>query len=424
MLRFLYSTVILPVFAVVVMAASLTNAKIRKGMRGRRNLFSGLEEFGRRAAPGPRLWVHVSSMGEFEQAKPIIETSRRQIPDLVVVVSFFSPSGFENSHRYPHADFVTYLPFDTRRNAARFLDLVQPTVALFIRYDIWPNHIWACADRHIPVILVNATMRASSARRRFGLRGFHHALFECMDMILTISESDARNFDVFRLAQPRMAVVGDTRFDRVEEKAVAAREKKLLPAHVVEGKKIVVAGSSWPEDEEMLLPVMFKLLSRDPALRFVIVPHEPTEEHLETLEYKLANTVRSIRFSHLNRFDGEEVILVDSIGILLSMYASADVAFVGGGFKSNVHNTLEPAVYGIPVVYGPRVDNSQEARQLRDAGGGFIVHSRNELYRVLRSILSDAVVRADAGARAGEFVHSRAGATASILEALSPYLAE
>jgi 3-deoxy-D-manno-octulosonic-acid transferase len=424
MWQFLYSAVILPSFALLLSIGSLVNRKIRSGIRGRRGLYARLTEFSRRAAKAPRMWVHVSSMGEFEQAKPIIEATKRQFPGLVVVVSFFSPSGYENSLRYPHADCVTYLPFDTNRNAVRFLDIVQPTIALFIRYDIWPNHIWACARRHVPVILVNATMRASSSRRAFGLRRFHHSLFDPMDMILTVSESDARNFDIFKLSRPRITVVGDTRYDRVEEKAVAARDKKLLPSSIVDGKKIVVAGSCWPEDEEMLLPVMFKLLRHDPLLRFVIVPHEPTEDHLEMLEYKLSNTVRSIRFSHLNRFNGEEVILVDSIGILLPMYASADVAFVGGGFRSNVHNTLEPAVYGIPVVYGPKVENSQEARQLHDAGGGFIVHTRNELYRVLRSVLSDEEQRSAAGARAGEFVHARAGATASILDALTPYLGE
>jgi len=360
-------------------------------------------------------------MGEFEQAKPIIEGLKRLLPDTAVIASFFSPSGYVNSKRYPHADYVTYLPFDSRRNARRFVSILKPTVCVLIRYDIWPNHLWECERKQIPVILANATMRKDSKRHSYGLRSFHRKLFNATTSILTVSASDAENFSNFWLRGPSITSIGDTRYDRVEEKARDARKKALLAENVLDGKTIIVCGSTWSEDEEVLLPVLFKLLRHDPSLLFVIVPHEPTIEHLETLEYKLSGKVNSIRFSHLSSYAGESVLLVDSIGILLPLYASADVAFVGGAFKSNVHNTLEPAVYGIPVVYGPKIFSSQEANELTKAGGGFVVGNKRELYRILRKLLQDTAFRNTRGAIAGTFVHTRAGATERILAHLLPY---
>jgi 3-deoxy-D-manno-octulosonic-acid transferase len=374
------------------------------------------------AAEGARCaWVHVSSMGEFEQAKPLIEALKERVPDLCLVVSFFSPSGYENSKRYPHADVVTYLPLDTKRNAREFVAAVRPDIAVFIRYDIWPNHVWACEDAGIPIVLANATMRESSARLMPVSRAFHTRLFNAFDAILTISESDATAFRRFGLERPRIEAAGDTRFDRVAGRATAARGKKLIADRIVDGRKVFVAGSSWPEDEDVLLPALFTVVKNDARLLTILVPHEPTVEHLEMLEYKLKGKLSSIRFSFLADYAGESVILIDSIGILLSLYASADVAFVGGGFKSNVHNTLEPAAYGIPVLYGPKIQNSREAEQLREAGGGFIVQNKREAYRLLRTLLSDDDARRVAGERAGSFVQSRAGATARIIEALLPY---
>ena len=370
-----------------------------------------------------RLWVHASSMGEFEQAKPIIEALRRRMPDLVVVATFFSPSGYENNLRYRAIDAVAYIPFDTARAARRFLELLRPTAAVFIRYDVWPNHVWICREMGIPVMLANATMRDNSGRLFPGVGRFHRAIYDAMDVILTVSERDADNFRRLGLSHPHIAAVGDTRYDRVAGKAAESLQRMPLPSAVRAGRRTLVIGSSWPEDEEIVLPVLFKLLEHEPELQCIIVPHEPTIDHLEFLEYRLGGKFDSLRFSYMHAWKGERVIIVDSIGILLPLYAAADVAFVGGGFKSNVHNTLEPAAYGIPVIYGPKISNSQEARELADAGGGIVVRNQKECYRSLRRLIDDERYRDDCGRRAGEFVHARAGSTASILSALLPLLA-
>jgi 3-deoxy-D-manno-octulosonic-acid transferase len=265
-------------------------------------------------------------------------------------------------------------------------------------------------------------MRDNSGRLFPGVRNFHRAVYNAMDVILTVSERDAEHFRKLRLSKPVIHAVGDTRYDRVSVKAEESRRRMPLPAQLLEGKRTLVIGSSWSEDEEVVLPVLFKLLQHDPTLQCIIVPHEPTLDHLEFLEYRLADHTDSIRFSYMHTWNGERVIIVDSIGILLPLYAAADVAFVGGGFRSNVHNTLEPAAYGIPVLYGPKIGNSQEARELAEAGGGFVVHTKQECYKKLRQLIDDESLRAVAGGRAGAFVRERSGSTEHILAHLIPLL--
>ncbi len=422
MWTFFYNLFVLPPLWLAFRVLWLFNRKVRRGLRGRHSSLQRLRVFIRNNPGSRRLWVHASSMGEFEQAKPIIEALRERDPDLVIIASFFSPSGYENNLRYRAVDAVVYIPFDTPFRARRFLELMQPTAAVFIRYDVWPNHIWACRRMGIPVMLANATLRENSGRLFPLIRRFHRRVFNSMDAILTVSESDAAVFRWLRLQHPLIEAVGDTRYDRVAGKAALSRKRTLVPERILKGRKVIVAGSSWPEDEEMLLPALFRLLDEDPELLCVVVPHEPTIDHLEFLEYRLNGTIPSLRFSYLQSWNGERVLIVDSIGILLPLYAVASVAFVGGGFKSNVHNTLEPAAYGIPVLYGPKIGNSQEARELAAAGGGFIVRSEEEIESTLRTLLADSGRRAEAGAAAGRFVAERSGSTAHILTRLLPMI--
>lgn len=422
MWKLLYNILILPPLWLGFRVLWLFNRKVRRGLRGRHSSLQRLRVFLRSNPGARRLWVHASSMGEFEQAKPIIEALREREPDLVIIASFFSPSGYDNNLRYRVVDAVVYLPFDSTRRARAFLALMRPTAAVFIRYDVWPNHIWACRELGIPVMLANATLRENSGRLRPLIRRFHRQVYDSMEAILTVSERDAEAFRSLGLRQARIEAVGDTRYDRVTGKAARSRTRLLVPEHILAGRTTIVVGSSWSEDEEVLLPALFSLLERDPGLLVVIVPHEPTIDHLEFLEYRLNGSVSHLRFSYLSSWNGERVLIVDSIGILLPLYAVADIAFVGGGFKSNVHNTLEPAAYGIPVLYGPKIGNSQEARELANAGGGFVVRSSEDVRTMLELLLTDPARRAAAGSAAGRFVAGRAGSTTHILAHLLPLL--
>lgn len=424
MWKLFYNALVHPPLWLAFRVLWLFNRKVRRGLRGRHTSLQRLRVFLRGNPGARRLWVHASSMGEFEQAKPIIEALRESDPGLVIIASFFSPSGYENNLRYRAVDAVVYIPFDSTRRARRFLELLRPTAAVFIRYDVWPNHIWACREMGIPVMLANATLRENSGRLRPLIRLFHRHVYDCMEVILTVSERDAEAFRRLRLRHARIEAVGDTRYDRVAGKAALSRKRLLVPEHILEGRKVIVVGSSWPEDEEVLLPALFALLERDPRLLCVIVPHEPTIDHLEFLEYRLNGSVTHLRFSYLQSWSGERLLIVDSIGILLPLYAVADVAFVGGGFKSNVHNTLEPAAYGIPVLYGPKIGNSQEARELANAGGGFVVRSTDDVRTALEMLLDDETRRGAAGAAAGRFVAERSGSTAHILAHLRPMVAK
>lgn len=424
MWEFFYNLLIIPFLWIGIHLLAPFNSKIRRGLRGRKDALARMEERLRNLPDEKRLLVHASSMGEFEQAKPIIEAAKERIPDLVVIASFFSPSGYENNLRYPSADYITYLPFDSRRKVRKFLDVAKPTLIAFIRYDLWPNLIWQASKKGIPIVLTNATLKKRSARRYPILRSFHHAMFGLLRAILTVSKEDEQNFSIFHLTEPHLTTIGDTRYDRVRGKTNTARQKKILPEHITAGKCIFVAGSTWIEDEDIVLPAILKLQQHIPNNIAIIVPHEPTIEHLEQLEYQLRGKTATIRLSLLHEYSGESIIIVDTIGILLSLYSYAHVAFVGGGFKSNVHNVLEPAVYGIPVLYGPKIENSQEAALLAEAGGGCIVQKKTDLYRSLRQFFSDERVRLDVGATASDFVHQRTGTTERILEHILPYFSD
>ena len=416
----LYNLGPIPILAAGLRVAALFNSKVRRGLKGRQHLFAELEEKLRSLKPGKRVWFHSSSMGEFEQAKPIIVALKRKHADVRIIVSFFSPSGYDNSKNYPFADIVTYIPFDTRKHAERFIGLIAPDAAVIVRYDVWPNHIWELYRRGIPVFLANATMRRSSPRLRWPWKSFHRLLYRGMKAILTVSQEDADRFRLFGFEGPEITPAGETRYDQVLQRSAEARRRHILQKRFLENRTVIVAGSTWPEDEAVLLPAFRKLAHYDPQVLLILVPHEPTINALDEVEQAINFRPRSIRFSELNDYAGEPIIIVDSIGILIALYQYADIAFVGGSFRQNVHNVLEPAVYGVPVLYGPKHANSQEALALTKCGGGIVVRDQLEMYRMLRSYSQDVIGRAKAGNCSRALVSEHAGATKRFLEYLEP----
>lgn len=418
----LYNILFIPVFWTAVRLLGLVNRKVRRGIQGRDGLFERLTEGIAHLQPGTRIWFHSSSMGEFEQAKPIIAALKEGHPDVRIIVTFFSPSGYEHSRTYPLADIITYIPFDSRRSARRFLDLVRPDLAVMVRYDIWPNHIWELHRRAIPVMIANATMSRYTLRRLPCIRSMHRTVYDCIDTILAVAASDADAFRAFGLRRPHVEVIGDTRYDQVAIRSAGARKRSIIPHQVLEGKKVLVAGSTWPEDEDILLPAFLDMRQSVPELLLILVPHEPTLEHIEDVERELTGQVETIRFSALNEYRGESVIIVDSIGILLVLYAYAHLAYVGGSFRQGIHNVLEAAVYGIPVLFGPRHRNSHEPLMLIERGGAFVVSTSEELARTVANLLQDDSARRTAGERASAFVQANLGATQRILRFIEPFL--
>ncbi len=417
----IYNILFIPVLVMILRIASLFNPKIARGIRDRKKLFENLiinlTGLNRKK---PMIWFHSSSLGEFEQAKPIIKKLRAE-RDVNIIITFFSPSGYRNSLNYPYADVISYLPLDSKFLAKRFIDLVKPNLAVFMRYDIWPNFCFTMKAKNIPMIIADATMQKNSARLLPGLRSFHKNLYETFAQILTVSEDDMKNFRRFNLTGVKLATVGDTRFDRVHQKSIAARNLNLINEDIIDGKKVFIFGSSWEADEEVVLPAVMKLLKYDSSAMMIIAPHEPTELRLEWLSNYFASRQSVIRFSHLNNYSGERIILVDSIGILLSLYRYAHVAYVGGSFKQGIHNVIEPAVYGIPVLFGPKIQNSQEAVKLTQLGSGIVVSNKKKAYRALRKLFADENYRLKLGNISKKYVESNLGASDKILSEIYKY---
>lgn len=406
-----YNFLVVPSVWGLAHLAALISPKISKAIRGRRGLVERLKADVRKLRSSRRIWFHASSLGEFEQAKPIIAALRQRYDDLDIVVSFFSPSGYEHSQTYKKASLITYIPFDSSRGARIFLDLVQPTVAVMVRYDIWPNHVWQLSRRGVPIYIANATLYRKSARLWPGIKNFHHYLYNHLTHILTVSQEDADTFKEFKLTRPHIEPIGDTRYDQVWQRSIEARTKHLIPSSILRRKKVFVVGSSWSEDEAVVLPAFLRLAREERDCLMILVPHEPTLETLERLEAQTNHALRFIRFSDLNDYAGENVILVDSIGILMTLYQYSHVAYVGGSFRQGIHNVLEPAVYGIPVLFGPRHDNSQEAIALVRRGGAFVVRDEENCYSTLRKLLNDKQLRERSGKEALKLVKENIGAT-------------
>jgi 3-deoxy-D-manno-octulosonic-acid transferase len=431
-----YNSLVVPLMWVVIHTAGFFDKKARKWIQGRKNLCEQLRSAlntdgihsnlssnpSVRKGNVKRVWFHSASVGEFEQAKPIIELLRQRFREIEIVVSFFSSSGYENTRGYRAADHVTYMPFDSHFQAKRFVETVDPKVAVFMRYDLWPNHVWQLAKRKIPTFLVDATAGNSARRRNPVVRSFLRQCYNAADHILAVSASDAEGFRRFLTTHPVVEVAGDTRYDRVHAKSKEALKTRILPDHVMRGKKVFIVGSSWDSDEAYIFPVFYKLQQIEPNLLMILVPHEPSEQNLDRIETEFGKKTSTIRFSGLQNYNDERVIIVDCVGILLSLYAHAHIAFVGGSFRLGVHNVLEPATYGIPVLFGPRIDNSQEAQELARRGGGFVVRNKRNLYRTLRELLRDETKRRMAGGEALKLVEQNIGATEKIVSCIEKVL--
>jgi 3-deoxy-D-manno-octulosonic-acid transferase len=418
-----YDWCVIPLGWIVVRMYGMINEKARRAIDGRADLFERLRSQIALLAPhSTRVWFHSSSLGEFEQAKPIIAELKRIRPDVDVIVSFFSPSGYEHSLTYKLASLITYIPFDSKQNAERFIELIQPSAAVILRYDVWPNHIWELKEKKIPILLASATLHKSTSRMFPFFFQFHRSLYNCINFILTVSEEDKQVFEAFRLTNPILHVIGDTRYDQVMRRSKESQAKHVLPPRIVDGKKILVIGSSWTDDEKHLLPACLSLLSHTPNMLIILVPHEPNEENLERVEYMLNGRASHRRFSELNDYRNEQCIIIDSVGILMALYQYAHVAYVGGSFGNGIHNVLEPAAYGVPIVFGPRYENSQEASTLLREGGAFVGESTEMLLSRIRRLFENEALRVESGKKALALVERNTGATTRFLMYLDKVL--
>jgi len=415
-MRVLYSLGIF-FYSIGIRVAAIGSTKARLWLHGRRNLFGRLREAISRDSKAV-IWFHCASLGEFEQGRPLIERIKTLHPQYRVLLTFFSPSGYEVRKNYQGADIVTYMPLDTRSNARQFLEIVKPELIVFVKYEFWLNHLAEIRNRNISHYLVSAIFRsdqiffkAHGGIFREALKGYTH-----------IFTQDKSSLDLLEpIGVKNISAAGDTRFDRVAEIAAGAKDIPIAASYTAENK-MLVAGSTWKADEDVLLPVMKKHFAA--GWRMVIAPHEISEARLSSIESALkaigVSDTKMIRFSKgaINLPADLKVLIIDNIGMLSSLYRYGTVAYIGGGFGKSIHNTLEAAVYGIPVVFGPAYEKFNEALGLISCKGGFGVHSVKELEIAIDNLLSDENHRVVAGRNAGNFVKENLGATDKIMAKL------
>jgi 3-deoxy-D-manno-octulosonic-acid transferase len=354
------------------------------------------------------IWFHAASLGEFEQGRPMIETIRKRYPQYKILLTFFSPSGYEVRKNYEGADVICYLPFDTPYKVRKFLNLANPAVAVFIKYEFWLNYLTELKRRNIKTYLISAVFRPGQLFFKWYGAWYRKALL-CYERLF-VQDEDSRKL-LAEYGIDNVDVCGDTRFDRVLEIQQNARLLPEIEAFAEAGKLMLIAGSSWPEDEEIIIPYFNTHLE----IKLIIAPHEIHREHLLYIQSLLNRP--SIRMSEANEdaLRTNDCLIIDSFGLLSSIYRYGDVAYIGGGFGGGIHNTLEAAVYGIPVVFGPKYHKFKEAKNLISCGGGFSVDNETAFVDCMNNFISDPESRRIAGAAAGDFVDKNAGATEKIL---------
>ena len=360
------------------------------------------------------IWFHASSLGEFEQGRPMMEKIKAEHPEYKILLTFFSPSGYEVRKNYNGADVICYLPFDTPYRVKKFLNLANPSIAVFIKYEFWGNYLQELKHRNIPVYIISSIFRRDQLFFQWFGYPYRKMLY-CFTHLFVQDDRSAALLKEFGITN--VTVTGDTRFDRVLDVRNQARELSPVEHFVCEGGKekrlTLVAGSSWPQDEEILIPYF----NEHPEMKLIIAPHEIHREHLMYIESLLKRP--SVRLSDVfhdqSLAEGKDCLIVDSFGLLSSIYRYGTIAYIGGGFGAGIHNTLEAAVYGIPVLFGPKYHKFKEAKDLIKVGGGFSVSDKQSFCEKMDELLTYHEVLEAAGESAGQFVNGNAGATDKIL---------
>ncbi len=383
--------------------ASLFKPKMRAMMRGHRDTWRILRK---EAGTARYVWFHAASLGEFEQGRPLMERLRREHPEKKILLTFFSPSGYEVRKDYGGADIVCYLPFDTPFNALKFVRLARPEAAFFIKYEFWRNYIEVLHKQGIPCYSVSSIFRPGQIFFRWYGRGYARVLHRMTHLFV----QNEASVDLLRgIGVTHVSVVGDTRFDRVADIRSAA--KPLPIAERFAGCwKVLVAGSSWQPDEDIIIPYF----NSHPGLKLVLAPHVVSEEHLREIEAKLKRPALRYSKAGLKSVAEADCLIIDCYGLLSSIYRYATVAYVGGGFGVGIHNVPEAAVYGVPVVIGPNNGKFREARELLANGGCREIGGAADFERVMDTFLSDKDALAKAGAAAGGYISENSGATARV----------
>ena len=394
----------LSIYYLLIKFASLWNPKAKLWVNGRRHWEEKLlNKVGKIESS---VWFHFASLGEFEQGRPVMEALKKAEPATNIIISFFSPSGYEIRKNYPLAKAVCYLPLDSPRNAQKFIELIKPTYAVFTKYEYWFYFFRTLHLQHIPLYIVSGIFRKNQVFFKWYGDFYRHMLGFITYFFVQNEESKSL---LNSLGITQVEVSGDTRFDRVAENAKNKKELKEIEAFCG-SSKVMVAGSTWPTDEELLNTIIKSYTD----WKFIIAPHEIAETNIQGLEKQLLG--KTIRYSKLKAHKSAlpQVLIIDNIGLLSSLYAYGTIAYIGGGFGKGIHNTLEAAAFGLPVIFGPKYQKFQEAKDLIELKAGFSISNQAELNNCFKLLQADS--HKEAGKQAKAYVDSHTGATAQILK--------
>jgi 3-deoxy-D-manno-octulosonic-acid transferase len=412
---FLYNTGIFFYRLFIFIASVNGNKKAKQWIEGRKDWRKKLKET-TSGSTQKKIWFHCSSLGEFEQGRPVIEKIKKDFPAHQIVLTFFSPSGYEIRKNYQGADLIMYLPLDTASNANEFISLINPKAVFFIKYEFWHHYLSVLKQKNIPVFFISSNFRPGQIFfRSYGM--FFKNMLKKITCLMVQNNQSARLLTEAGITN--FIISGDTRFDRVTE--ISASPLPLpIAEKFADGKTIIIAGSTWPEDENILLAVFTKLPG---SLKLIIAPHETNPEHIESLKSKAEHLAGKDNVcTYSNTDEKAKILIVDSIGLLSSLYQYGSIAWIGGGFGAGIHNTLEAAAFGIPVIFGPNYGKFNEAIELIQEGGAFSVHNETEASEKMTKLLQDQNFRNSSGQIAKKYIEKNKGATKKIIEIAKDYL--
>jgi 3-deoxy-D-manno-octulosonic-acid transferase len=395
-------TINLYYFAILI--SSLFNSKAKKWIKGRRRLFQKIN------IPGDEkiIWVHCASLGEFEQGRPLIEAIKDKHSEYKIVLTFFSPSGYEIRNNYPLADYVYYLPLDTPPNARNFIQKIHPEIIIFVKYEFWYHYIHTANRQNIPIYLISGIFRESQWFFKWYGQFYKKMLLYFKHIFVQNEHSKSL---LHRYHINHVSVAGDTRYDRVLK---ISRSVKHIPEaeQFKQGALTLIAGSTWPKDEALLIHFLNEM---DPEIKCIIAPHEINKSHINEMVQRIHK--KTVLFSTLSVSSAMEadVLIIDNIGMLSSLYQYGEIAYIGGGFGKGIHNILEAATFGMPVVFGPNHQKFDEALGLIHQKAAFPVASQNEYNEVMNTLVHSVEVRQKSGETAQRYVKQNAGATSVIL---------
>lgn len=395
-------------YGLIISLIAPFNAKAKKWKDGRKNWAGDLaQKMQSKKAGQPVFWLHASSLGEFEQGRPIIEALKKAQPDLFIVLSFFSPSGYEIRRNYNLADVVTYLPLDTKSNAKRFLQIIQADFVVFVKYEFWHHFLYQLEQQNIPTYLISAVFRPNQLFfKPYGK--FFRNILQRFQHIFVQNESSFQLLQNIKLTN--ITLSGDTRIDRVFDISQTERELPILD-HFCGNAPVWVIGSSWPPDEAFIFDYLHNDLPEN--WKLIIAPHDISKKHIHQIEQQLQ--VPFLRYSEAEGkdLDHYRVLIIDNIGMLSFLYRYGKIAYIGGGFGEGIHNTLEAIVYGLPVVFGPKYRKFEEARYLVDQKGGFCISDKEDLKTAMDHLLVETNL-AKAAKTAKNYITQNQGASQEI----------